>query len=74
MSSDFNDTGTVLEFTPPRKLKTIKVETEQDFGYFSLIPQISYNHHFFEIELRWLFWMIAFRNQKLFFKKHVQTL
>lgn len=70
MSSDTNPFDTI-EFEKPRKHRFIKVETEQDFWFCSLLPQVNYNHHFFEIELRWLFWMIAFRNEKLFFKKRM---
>lgn len=51
------------------KNPVISIETEQDLGFCSIIPQINYNHHFFEIELRWLFWMIAFRHNRKFKKK-----
>lgn len=66
MSSDYYGEFFSDQQRPCKKLKRFVVETEWDLRFWSLLPQINWNRHFYEIELRWLCAGIMFRDDKKF--------
>ncbi len=54
--------------TARERLKTIKVQTEVDYKFWSLFPQINLNIHYPSIELWWFCYGVTFILQRPLFK------
>src|SRR5689334_17044403 len=75
MKQDFNDLNDFRNYRDffdeqkhPKKPRFI-IETEWDLNFWALLPQINWNIHYCEIELRWLCGAIIFRDDKRFHYK-----